>query len=505
MMGAVVSFFSLYFATLLLLLGTGLFNTYLGIRLAEAQVSEVWVGALIAVYYLGLVLGARNGHRLIGRVGHIRAYASSAAVVTVAVLAQALVDNLWVWVGLRFLAGLAMVTQFMVIENWLNEQTDNALRGRVFAFYMVFSGLGTVLGQFSLTLFPDLDYQPLIFAAMCSVLCLLPVALTRRLHPAILEPVPIMPRYYLSRVPMCLAVVFLTGALTGAFYGLGPVFAYRQNLSSDQVAMFVAAAVAAGLVSQWPLGWLADRMNRASLLRFNAMVLLVISVPLWGWFELPYWALLVISAVFGIFQFTLYPIASAFANDNVEPERRVGLSAMLLMVYGLGACLGPLIVGGVMREINPNMFFVFVAVCSAILVLYVRPQSVTGQNLSQDAPTQFVPMTDLQTAPVVAALDPRVDLETDISHEVGSETGVTDSASSPDGADAGHADQAGSRSGMATDSGQVDSGEVQAAVASADPLPPRVDPNVAHTNLEVTAPESGPEEHPDSPDRKSNP
>ncbi|MPT23454.1 MAG: hypothetical protein E2577_10855 [Starkeya sp.] len=102
---------------------------------------------------------------------------------------------------------------------------------------------------------------------------------------------------------------------------------------------------------------------------------------------------------------------------------------MLLMVYGMGACLGPLVVGGIMREINPNMFFVFVAVCSAILVLYVRPQSVTGQNLSQDAPTQFVPMTDLETAPVVAALDPRVDLETDISH---TSIDVTEPGSGPE-------------------------------------------------------------------------
>lgn len=493
MLNAVVSFSSLYFATLLLLLGTGLFNTYLGIRLAEAQVSEIWVGALISVYYLGLVLGARNGHRLIGRVGHIRAYAASAAVVTVAVLAQALVDSLWVWLALRFLAGLAMVTQFMVIENWLNEQTENASRGKVFAFYMVFSGLGTVLGQFSLTLFPELDYQPLIFAAMCSILCLLPVALTRRLHPAILEPAPIMPRYYLSRVPMCLAVVFIAGALTGAFYGLGPVFAYRQNLSSDQVAMFVAVAVAAGLLAQWPMGWLADSMDRAVLLRFNALLLLIISVPLWGWMPMPYWVLLAVSAAFGVFQFTLYPIASAFANDNVDPERRVGLSAIVLMVYGLGAGLGPMAVGAVMREVSPDMFFVFVAVCSAALVLYIRPQSVTGENLSQDAPTQYVPMTELQTAPVVAALDPRVDLETDISHEVVADEAVVEDVV---------ADNV-----VATPAQGVANIGAQGVQDDADALQTDPYPGNTHANLEVTAPvdsTSGGEQDPDRDNGQGN-
>jgi MFS family permease len=417
MLRTVGSFFSLYLATLLLLLGTGLFNTYLGIRLTEANVSEIWIGSLIAVFYLGLVLGARTAHRLISGVGHIRAYVSAAAVVTVAVLLQSLVFNLWVWLGLRFLVGLAMVTQFIVLESWLNEQTDNTQRGRVVAFYMVFSGLGTVLGQLALTLFPELDYKPLIFAGICSVLCLMPVALTRRVHPETPQPAPIRPMYYLRRAPMSLTVVLIGGVLTGAFYGLGPVFAYRHELSSDQVALFVAVAVAAGLVAQWPMGYMADRINRAALIRMNALLLALFSVPMWGWLPLPYWGLLALSAAFGILQFTLYPLGAAFANDNVEPERRVGLSAVLLMVYGLGAGIGPLVVGAIMRHVSADTFFMFVAACAAVLVAYVRPQRVTGDNLSQDAPTQFVPMTEIQTAPVIASLDPRVDPESDVSHQ----------------------------------------------------------------------------------------
>ncbi len=60
----------------------------------------------------------------------------------------------------RLIAGIAMVTQFMVLESWLNEQTENRLRGRVFSVYMLMSGLGTVLGQLSLTLFSTLDLRP---------------------------------------------------------------------------------------------------------------------------------------------------------------------------------------------------------------------------------------------------------------------------------------------------------------------------------------------------------
>lgn len=413
------AFFSLYLATLLLLAGSGLFNTYMGLRLTSQAVSEVWVGGLIAVYYLGLVFGARIGHKIIVRVGHIRAYAATAAIVTITVLVLALVDNLWTWLGFRFIAGIAMVTQFMVLESWLNEQTENHQRGRVFAFYMVFSSCGTVLGQLSLTLFPTLDFQPLIFAAMCSALCLVPIALTRRLHPALQLPAPLQVKYYMARVPLSLTVLFVAGTLTGAFYGLAPVYALHQGLSNSQVAVFLAASVATGLLAQWPLGWLADRMNRVLMIRISAMVLLLLAVPLWGWgWTFSFTALVAFSCAFGALQFTLYPLGAAFANDNVEQERRVGLSAILYMVYGLGACVGPLVAGLLMRELDSSMYFVFVSVCAAILVLVIRPQRVTGANLTEDAPTHFVAMSDsLQSSNVVAALDPRVDVEHDVSFE----------------------------------------------------------------------------------------
>jgi hypothetical protein len=159
-------------------------------------------------------------------------------------------------------------------------------------------------------------------------------------------------------------------------------------------------------------------MSRVKLIRINAICLLALAIPLWGWFEAPFWFLLIFSALFGVLQFTLYPLGAAFANDNVDPERRVGLSAILYMVYGLGACLGPLLAGGLMSYIGSNLYYIFVAACGLALVLLVRPQKVLGDHLSQDAPTTFVPMPDsLQSSAAAVALDPRVDISSDVSHD----------------------------------------------------------------------------------------
>src|SRR5690606_21197174 len=73
---------------------------------------------------------------LIRRVGHIRTFAFYAGVATVVVLLHVLIVNPWVWLALRLLYGVALVTLYMVIESWLNAQVSGEQRGQVFALYM---------------------------------------------------------------------------------------------------------------------------------------------------------------------------------------------------------------------------------------------------------------------------------------------------------------------------------------------------------------------------------
>src|SRR5690606_12857061 len=71
-----------------------------------------------------------------------------------------------------------------------------------------------------------------------------------------------------------------------------------------------------------------------------------------------------------------------------------------------------------MRQFNHNALYIFTSLCAGILAVFVRTQRITGGHLSQDAPTSFVPMPDsLQSSPAVSVLDPRVDVEHDVSHE----------------------------------------------------------------------------------------
>lgn len=255
---------------------------------------------------------------------------------------------------------------------------------------------------------PTLDYKPLLLVAICFASCLIPLAMTRRVHPAKLVAAPLEVRFFWQRVPQALGTIFIAGLMVGAFYGLAPVYANRNGLDASQSSFFVGMCIVAGFCAQWPLGWLSDRLDRSWLIRGNAVLLCLASIPMWGLVTLPYWLLLANGFVTGMLLFTLYPLAVALANDHVEQPRRVALSAMLLTTYGVGACIGPLVAGALMRHFGPGLFYMLVSGYAVLLVFWVQPKRVTGVHRVDEAPLQHVAMPDT-VSPMAATLDPRVE------------------------------------------------------------------------------------------------
>jgi predicted MFS family arabinose efflux permease len=297
-----------------------------------------------------------------------------------------------------------------VIESWLNEQADARQRGTVFSGYMIASYLGLVLGQLILVVHPQLGLELLMLVALCFALCLVPVAMTRSIHPAPLRPAPLEPRFFMTRVPQSLTTVLCAGLMLGSFYGLAPLYAQQQGLSTEQIGWFMGCCILAGLIIQGPLGRLSDRYDRAKLIRGFAGVLAVAALPLAAIAHLPLAVMFALGFIVSLLMFGLYPLAVAFSNDHIEGDRRVSLTAMLLMTYGIGASIGPLLTGVLMKWFGSNMLYASEMLVALILVWRIRPKAVTNLHQVEDAPLHHVAMPDSMSAsPLVVALDPRVD------------------------------------------------------------------------------------------------
>jgi len=200
------------------------------------------------------------------------------------------------------------------------------------------------------------------------------------------------------------------GAMVGAFYGLAPLYASRINLPTQMIGLFMACCIVAGLLVQGPLGWLSDRVDRPKLIRFSSALLMLIALPQALWVDLPILFVFIGGSLTCMLLFSLYPLAVAFANDNIEAEKRVSLTAVLLTTFGLGASISPLLVGVLMKTLGPNMLFVSFSLFAMYIAIRVRPQMITGETLSDEAPLQHIYMPDgISSSPLAAALDPRIE------------------------------------------------------------------------------------------------
>ena len=76
------------------------------------------------------------------------------------------------------------------------------------------------------------------------------------------------------------------------------------------------------------------------------------------------------SAAFGGLAYTLYSVALAHANDNARPEEFVKVSSGLLLSYGLGTMVGPVLGAVLMAEMRPESLFLATALAHALLAAY---------------------------------------------------------------------------------------------------------------------------------------
>ena len=85
----------------------------------------------------------------------------------------------------RLMVTLALMTigaagMYVVIEGWLNQQTHNKIRGRIFTLYAALNNLALLAGQYLFTLGDPRGYELFSIAAILTMACMLPVALTRQ-------------------------------------------------------------------------------------------------------------------------------------------------------------------------------------------------------------------------------------------------------------------------------------------------------------------------------------
>lgn len=390
----------------LLMLAVGLLGTLLGVRMAEAGFSATITGLVMAAYFAGLVLGSLRGHKVILAVGHIRAFAAFASALSAATLAHVFDVDAWTWGALRLIEGFCMAGLYMCVESWLNERATNTTRGQILSFYMITTSVGMGLGQLLLNLPDPTGIGLFVVASILASLALVPVALTRMPGPVLPDVHAFGFRHLLRASPLGVLICCVSGTATGAFYGLGPLFAQRAGYGASDTALFMAATILGGMALMWPIGRLSDRFDRRHVILSLGIALTALALPVPMVMDFGLWPVLGLSAAAGGCMFTLYPMGVASANDHLEPHELVQAAAGLLLSYGVGAATGPLLAAPLMETAaGPGGLFMFLALGGLIVVVVTiwRMTMRPAVPLDEQAPFQAV----ARTTPVATELDPR--------------------------------------------------------------------------------------------------
>ncbi|MFZ5789233.1 MAG: MFS transporter [Pseudomonadota bacterium] len=388
--------------------GLGVLSPLVSLDLARQQVSTELIGLVTSGYFTGFLLGTLSCHRVIDRVGHIRAFAVFAAIAGNATLAHILFETPYAWIGLRAVLGYAFAGQFVVIESWLNDKATEDNRGRIFSLYMAVSWAASGISPLALNLHDVIGSVPLFcLVAMLLATALVPMALTRVGNPEIGERNHFGVRRLFQISPTGFVACFGSGLMNQAYYGLLPAYAEGIGLTTFQLAVLFSASTIAGLIIQFPIGHLSDQFGRRPLMLATVAVAAALSAAVASLHAPSFLTLLVLLFVLDGAMAPLYALGVGQTNDYVSKQDFVAASAGLLFAWGVGAAIGPTAAGLVMGELGDRGLFWFLTAGLLVIASFVLLRILVRRALSAREQSNYVAVPLTPGTYGAPELDPR--------------------------------------------------------------------------------------------------
>lgn len=360
--------------------------------MAEASVSTFAAGIVLSLYYAGYIIASLTSNQIINRVGHIRAFSTYISLFSALVLMHYFSDNPVYWGILRLLEGYCMGSSFMCLESWLNTRANNNNRGLLMSLYMITSYLGASTGQLLLNI-PD--PQGIVIYIVVSVifsLALVPISLTALPSPNITvhKSMSLIKLYKIS--PVGVIGCLCSGIFVGGFYSLGAIYANLIGLDVQMTSLFMFFGVLGGLLIQFPLGRLSDRMDRRFLMMWIAGILFFIAPWVHFFVSDGVWQLCTGALLLGCGTFILYPLSVSHVNDLIEDDDRVNAAGMLILLQSLGMIFGPVAISYFMQHFGAISFVLAYSAVMAGFVLFTLKHITFKPDINYINITPTAPM-----------------------------------------------------------------------------------------------------------------
>lgn len=354
-------------AVTLATLNYGLTFPLLALLLERQGVDKSMIGLSTAATAMATIVAAPISGRLMLVVGARRLLLGAMLVSAVIYLLLPTFPDYWAWFPLRFILGCCGSIIWVASEAWINIMAPDEKRGRIIAIYATASSGGMALGPLLLLVTGSTGYSPFLVAASFSLTGCLITLLAGRAVPRLQGRPSTHFLRFLLLAPMPYLLNLLFAAVGEAFHTFFAIYALDHQVGEQRAFMIMTVMSLGGIALQYPLGWLADHMNRRLLL------LLCVLVSIGGFLIVPFaiasdiLGLVLFFTAGGIFA-TLYSFGVIMLGERFTGSDLATASAVFTLMWGLGVLTGPVIAGAAMDHLGSSGL-IWTAI--AMLLLYL--------------------------------------------------------------------------------------------------------------------------------------
>lgn len=356
-------------------IGNSFFGTLLSLDLRELGFSNLAIGGIVSIYYLGMMLGSWFLEKRIAKMGFFSSYLILVFLNILFIGLFPLSQAIEFLYFIRFALGIVLGGIFVIVESWILLLAPAENKGEAMSWYMIGLYSGASVGQMLIgdttKLFPYNFIIPILACAIGMVVLFFQNKDSDYRQTE--APPELSTKTVIKMAPLGFFGNLLSGSTLSVFYGLVPLYGKTLALSTQQIGLLMGITIAGGFIGQWPIGKLSDKFSKDRILMLNALALSIISVPMLFGTKLSFFILCAIMFVFGTLAFTLYPLAINSLCEKLPQNQTVSAVTKGVVAYGIGCVFGPIMAPLFMEmEFKEGLFFYFLLNTGIFVLFFAR-------------------------------------------------------------------------------------------------------------------------------------
>lgn len=347
------------------------------LALERRGVDNFTIGIVAAAWAVGMLATAGHIPRLAARFGTVPFIVAAVVAGSAVTVGYTLTDSIVLWFVLTFLHGAVGGVPWVVSEIWMNIVVEERQRGRVMAIYAILVALGLALGPIVLQVVGVYGPAPFLTCAGLALLVTLPLLPYWKTAPRIEHAADSGYGAVIVAAPLAMLAGFACGLGEQVAFSFLPVYAVGAGVSAETGALWLSGFVIGNVILQWPIGWLADHVDRRAVLAgcTLASAVLVVLLPAVSAQSL---TIVGVIMLWGGLSFAIYPVGLALLGQQVQGGDIARANTAFSMLYIFGGLVGRPLAGAAMDAIgDPGLgwtlaLFYSIAAIAALLAFLRR-------------------------------------------------------------------------------------------------------------------------------------